>query len=175
MKTKTIPAMKPITDLRDLMIEQLRSLYVAETQVSDYLKQLQDGASDGDLYAIIADYRKAVEDQVLKIKRAFNHLYELKRGETCPTMEYMIREGTATIQRTAEKHVKDAAIVTVLQHIIHYKIASYGAICTYSNQLNHADVAELIHPGLDVEKRTDRKLAMLAEGVLNKRAAAVAD
>ena len=57
-----------------------------------------------------------------------------------------------------------------LQHIIHYKIAGYGSATSYANNLGLLDEAAILHTCLNAEKEFDRKLANLAESVINLRA-----
>lgn len=163
-------AMKSISDLKDLMVEQLRGLYFAETQLKSFLVKVDLLVTQPDLKKILKEYVKENEDQILKLKRAFNHLYVQKRGETCKAMEGLIKESYSLIKKSSEPQILEATIITVLQHIIHYKIAGYGAVCTYAKMLDMLDVAELIHPNLETEKKTDKQLAIVAEEVVNKRA-----
>ena len=71
---------------------------------------------------------------------------------------------------SADPEVMDAAIITALQHVNHYKIASYGAICTYANMLGMYPLAAAIHENLEEEKQMDRKLIIIAEEVVNRKA-----
>lgn len=162
--------MKAIIDLNDLMVEQLRGLYFAEKQVKNFLTKIYPQTTQSDLGRIVRDYMKDNEDQILKLKRVFNDLYVQKRGETCTAMEALIKESKGLVKRSQDPAVLDAVIITVLQHLIHYKIAGYGAVCTYAKMLGLPTVADLLHPNLEIEKKTDRKLAILAEEVINGRA-----
>jgi ferritin-like metal-binding protein YciE len=92
-------------------------------------------------------------------------LFLLKRGEKCEAMEAMLKEAKDLMIRSMDAKVMDAGIITALQHIIHYQIAGYGAICNYANMLSLQPIAQLMHENLEEEKNIDRKLAHLAEEV----------
>jgi ferritin-like metal-binding protein YciE len=92
-------------------------------------------------------------------------LFLLKRGEKCEAMEAMRKEAKDLMIRSMDAKVMDAGIITALQHIIHYQIAGYGAICNYANMLSLQPIAQLMHENLEEEKNIDRKLAHLAEEV----------
>ncbi|MEL7006520.1 MAG: DUF892 family protein, partial [Bacteroidota bacterium] len=110
------------------------------------------------------------DGQLLRLKRTFNLLYTSKQPVGCRAIEIMIDEANDLIKRSADRQVMDAAIVTAMQHILHYQIAGYGAICTYAKMNKLYPVAELMHQNLEEEKRFDRKLAILAEESVNPKA-----
>ncbi len=162
--------MKQIKDLKDLMLEQMRDLYHGEKKLEDLLPLMIENATEPRLKAIFEKYLHGNKDQIMHLRQAFEPLYELKRGETCEAMLAMIKEAHDLIERSVMPEVKDAGLVTALQHIIHYQIAGYGAVCTYAQMLDYEDVANLMHLNLEVEKLSDRMLAVLAEEVINERA-----
>jgi ferritin-like metal-binding protein YciE len=168
-----IYAMKKMVDLNDLMEEQLRDMFDSEKAFSKLLKKVQAKATDEQLKEIVKNYLEENEGQLLRLRRVFDILYKQKRGEKCDAIEAMIREAKDIISRSMDATVMDAGIITALQHIIHYQIAGYGAICNYANTLGHYNVAGLMHQNLEEEKRIDRKLAMLAEGSINIKAKGV--
>jgi len=166
--------MKKIVNLNDLMIEQLAAMYQGEILLCKGLKEIINHITDRELKELVNHYIEENDGQLLRIKRTFNFLYTSKRGEDCKAIEIMIDEARDLIKRSADPQVKDAAIVTAMQHILHYQIAGYGAICTYAKMNNLYPVAELMHQNLEEEKRFDRKLAILAEESVNPKAKEVA-
>ncbi|MEP1097337.1 MAG: DUF892 family protein [Cyclobacteriaceae bacterium] len=162
--------MKKLTDLEDLMVEQLRDLYHAEKELDKLLPVLIRYASDSQLEKVIDQYLYDNEGQIMRLRQVFELLYLQKRGEKCEAINAMVKEANDMIKRSADAAVMDAGIITALQHIIHYEIAGYGAICTYAKMLGKDNIAAIIHKNLDEEKKTDRKLANLAEEVINERA-----
>jgi ferritin-like metal-binding protein YciE len=162
--------MKKIYDLNDLMAEQLRDMFDSEIQLTKEISKLQSAASNTNLKEIIVDYIENNEEQVFRLKQAFDILYQQKRGEKCEAMEAMLKEAKDLMIRSMDAKVMDAGIITALQHIIHYQIAGYGAISNYANMLSLYDIAALMHQNLEGEKKIDRKLAQLAEEEVNLKA-----
>lgn len=162
--------MKRMINLNDLMNEQLRVMFDAEMQVHEALPKIHVKATDPNLRELLEDMKIRNEDQILYLKQAFNLLFRQKRGEKCDAMRAMLQEAMYIIRRSMHPEVMDAGIVTALQHIIHYQVAGYGAICNYANTLGLYEVASLMHQNLDEKKHADRRLANLAEEAINARA-----
>ena len=159
--------MQKIANLNDLMVEQLRSLYHGENDLNELLSTIVKDTHDPLLRQLVNDYLVENESQLLRIRQVFELLFMQKRGETCEAMRAMIKEAQGMIARCTDPEVRDAGLITALQHIIHYEMAGYGAVCTYAKMLERLDIGRLMHINLEVERTADRKLAMLAEGVIN--------
>ena len=152
------------------MVEQLRDLYHGEKRLEELLPLMIQNSCDSELRLILNDYHQMNEEQIMRIRQAFEFLYVPKRGETCDAMIAMAREAEALIVRCGNEEVRDAALLTVLQHIIHYQIAGYGAVCTYAQMLDFDHIAALIHLNLEEEKIVDQRLIRLAERSINLQA-----
>lgn len=159
--------MKKISNLSDLMIEQLRSLYNGEKRLDELLPIMINAAHDPMLRYILKDYHKKNESQIMRIRQAFEQLFVQKRGEICDAMLAMVQETEDLINRCETEEVCDASLITSLQHIIHYQISGYGAVCTYAQMLDFDQVAEILHQNLVEEKSTDQQLITLAEKQVN--------
>jgi ferritin-like metal-binding protein YciE len=163
--------MKKIEDLKDLMTEQLRDLYQAEEVFDVFLPNLMDAINSVALLDLVDEYLRNNEDQIMRLRQVFDQiLFVDDHGEICEAMKAMIKETNDIVNHCTNPSIRDAGIVTALQHVIHYKIAGYGAICSYATALNLLDVAGLIHQNLVEEKKIDAKLALLAEEVINELA-----
>jgi ferritin-like metal-binding protein YciE len=162
--------MKKIVDLKDLMVEQLRNLYNGEKQFDKALPMLSAHVTEPRLKRIIDNYLFDHKGQLMRLRQVFAHLYVQSKGETCEAMKSMIAEAHDIIIRCAHEEVMDAGLITALQHIIHYEMAGYGAVCTYAKMLSLTEIAAILHQNLEEEKRADRQLAILAEEVVNEKA-----
>ncbi len=162
--------MNPILDLNDLMIEQLRELYDAELHLSEFLGEMRLQAVDHQLVKLIEKYQKTSEDNQWVLKQVFNDLFTQKRGAKNEAIRLMESQSNKIINRCKTNEVKDAAIIIGIQHIIHYKIASYGAVATYANVIGLYKDAGKLHELVELEKKTDRHLAMLADSEIDRKA-----
>lgn len=164
--------MNRLVNLNDLMLEQLRELYDGELKIHTLLNKLQEYASHPRLTTLIQHYIDLNEDQQLRIRQVFEMLFTQKRGERAEPIQSMIRKLEELVIRSEDLEIMDAVLIVNLQHIIHYKIAGYGAICTYLKHLGMLEAAEILHQNLEVEKNSDRQFAMIADSFIDREAIA---
>ncbi len=53
----------------------------------------------------------------------------------------------------------------------HYEITRYGTLIAWAQQLGRNDCASVLQQNLDEEKATDKKLTVIAESKVNRKAA----
>ena len=68
----------------------------------------------------------------------------------------------------------DAALIASAQRVEHYEMAAYGTLVAWAEAMGHTEAAELLQATLDEEKATDEKLTEIADGGVNREAAAAA-
>ena len=66
----------------------------------------------------------------------------------------------------------DAALIASAQRVEHYEMAAYGTLVAWAEAMGHTEAAELLQATLDEEKAADEKLTELADGGMNREAAA---
>ncbi|MEQ9050803.1 MAG: DUF892 family protein, partial [Marinoscillum sp.] len=139
-------------------------------QLVSFLEQMRLQASNHLLVKLITKYQRTTDDNHWVLKQVFNDLFMQKRGEKNETIRLMEEQTLDIVERCATPEVKDAAIIISLQHIIHFKIASYGAVATYANIMGLYGDASKLHLLVELEKKIDRQLAMLADGEVDRKA-----
>lgn len=162
--------MKPIVKLNDLLEEQLRDLFDGELQLSSFLSRLLELAADPKLKTIIKEYIECNEEQLMRLRQVFDLLYTQKRGEHCEAMHTLIEEAAEIVNRSKFDQIRDAGIITALQHIMHYKMAGYGAVSNYTSQLDLSNPGAILHTNLENEKQFDQRLAKIADAQVNVHA-----
>ena len=91
-------------------------------------------------------------------------------------MAGLIREGQEIVKEPdADDATRDAGLISAVQRVKHYEIASYGTARTHAKTLNEPDVANLLQTTLNEEAETDKKLTTLAEQQVNAEAASKAN
>lgn len=158
---------KDIFDLYDLMLEQLRDLYDGERQQIKYLEQQSKIAETFELNEFLTYHLKETNRQIRRIEEIFNILKEDPRGESCDGIKGLIKESRKLADRCLNNEVRDAAVITAVQHINHYEMAGYGTAIAYAKALERHDIAELLLETLREEKRADMGLSDLAENRIN--------
>lgn len=156
-----------IFDLYDLMLEQLRDLYDGELQQTKYLEKQSEIAESFDLNEFLNLHLKETRKHVERIEEVFRILNEDPKGESCDGIKGLIKESQKLAGRCINEEVRDAALITAVQHINHYEMAGYGTAIAYAKTLNRHDIAELLLDTLREEKRADMGLSDLAQNQIN--------
>ncbi|WP_372634436.1 ferritin-like domain-containing protein [Fodinibius sp.] len=156
-----------IIDLYDLMLEQLRDLYDGERQQLDYLRKAEEQTNSFELDEIIQMHRRETKNQLERIEEVFDILNEEPSGESCDGIKGIIEEALKLNDRCKNPEVRDAALVTAIQHINHYEIAGYGTAIAYAKAHEQHDIAERLLDTLREEKRADMGLSDLAQDRIN--------
>lgn len=155
----------------DLLLDELRDIYHAEQQLQKALPKMAKKADSDKLCAAFNDHLKETEGQLERLEKVFDILGEKAKGETCPAIEGIIKEGEEGIKDSDDPDVRDAAMIADAQAVEHYEITRYGTLVAWAKQLGKNDAAKLLQETLDQEYEADRLLSKLAEGQLNKEAA----
>ncbi|HEY3332499.1 MAG TPA: ferritin-like domain-containing protein [Capsulimonadaceae bacterium] len=162
----------PLTNLKELYVDELKDLYSAENQLIKALPKLADAASDTKLKTAFTSHLKETEGHVKRLEQIFEALGEKPNGKVCKAMKGLVEEGSEILEEEGAPEVIDAALIASAQRVEHYEIAGYGAARTFAQRLGEADAAKLLQQTLDEEGAADKKLTTIAEGSVNKKAAA---
>lgn len=163
-----------LENLPDLLVRELRDLYSAEQQVARALPKLADGAANGALAEYLRAQLRETEAQIGRLDLMFEQLEAGPRGRRCVGMEGVVREAVNLLDEPWLDLVRDAALVSAVQRMAHYAIASYGAARTMARFLGLSEIASLLSESLAEELTADRALSELAEGDVMPKAMLVA-
>ena len=163
--------MANMTNLRDMLVEELRDIYHAEKQITKALPKMFKAATSEPLKAGFEKHLEETHGQIERLEQCFELLDAKVRGKTCEAMRGIIEEASETMKQDMEPEVMDAALVAAAQKVEHYEIASYGTVMTWAQHLGLDNVAKLLSATLDEEKATDVKLTQLATKDIAARAA----
>jgi ferritin-like metal-binding protein YciE len=158
--------------LKELLIEEMRDLYSAESQILKALPKMVKAASEPELRNAFAEHLEQTKKHVERLETVFEGLGKKPKRKTCRAMEGIIEEGEEMMKQDAEPSVRDAALIAAAQRVEHYEIAGYGTVIAYAKLLQDGAV-ELLQQTLNEEKETDQKLTELAERLVNLEAAAL--
>jgi ferritin-like metal-binding protein YciE len=157
--------MSKTTNLEELLIDELKDLYSAETQLTKALPKMAKAATDENLRAGFEKHLEQTREHIARLDRAMELLEASPKGKTCKAMKGLIAEGEEKIKEDASDAVKDAALIGAAQKVEHYEIAGYGTVRTYAELLGEEEVVELLQETLDEEAETDRQLTQLASSL----------
>ena len=159
-----------ITTLDELLHEELKDIYSAETQLIQALPKMAQGAASKDLRAAFEKHLEQTKGHVQRLEEVFEELGEKTKGKTCQAMKGLIEEGSEVLKADGEDSVIDAGIIVAAQKVEHYEIAGYGSVRTFAQLLGQDKSAELLQQTLDEESEANELLNKLAEDIVNPEA-----
>jgi len=162
--------MVALTNLDDLLEDQLKDLYNAEGQLLKALPKMAKAANEPELKQAFERHTEETREHINRLEQVFEAIGAKPKGKTCLAMKGLIEEAQEVLQEDAEPAVRDAALIAAAQRVEHYEIAGYGTVRTYAKTLGHDDAAKLLQKTLDEEGRTDKMLTQLAETCVNQAA-----
>jgi ferritin-like metal-binding protein YciE len=154
--------------LRDLFLRQLHELRAGERHHAETLVRLAGAAASPELAAALRRHREETlaSGRLGPVplppgpERESHGMYGLMRD----CLELAGSDGV-------EPHVRDAAIIGLVQHVGHDEIAGYGCARTWARLLGLEEAAVAMQRSLSEEKALDTELSRIAE-TLNKAALA---
>jgi ferritin-like metal-binding protein YciE len=165
--------MSTVNTMEKLLVEELKDLYSAESQITKTLPKLVEAASSEDLRGAFQHHLKETEGQIERLDKAFKLLGVSPKSKTCDGMKGILSEGSEMMHETERGQIRDIALISAAQRVEHYEMAAYGTVRSYAEQLNKPEVARLLQETLDEEKTADKKLTEISHKV-NSHAARAA-
>jgi ferritin-like metal-binding protein YciE len=148
--------------LRELLIDELKDLYSAETQITKALPKLVEASTAPSLQQAFEHHLGETKNHVSRLEQIFDRLNESPRGKTCEGMKGLLKEGDERVGEKGDPDVLDAGIIAAAQRVEHYEIAAYGSARTYAELLGEREIARLLSETLEEEKAADTKLTQVA-------------
>jgi ferritin-like metal-binding protein YciE len=160
-----------VTKLDELLEDELKDIYSAETQLIKALPKMAKAAESNDLRAAFEKHLEQTHAHTQRIEEICSDLKITPSGKKCAGMEGLIREGEEIIQSDTEVEAKQAALIGAAQRVEHYEIAAYGTARAHARQLGYLKAIDLLSQTLEEEKETDKKLTKIAVNRVNVKAA----
>ena len=161
---------KDIKNLNDLFMHGLEDLYYAENQIMKALPDMIEKATNAQLRAGFEKHLAETEGQVERLKKVFELMEADPKGEKCPAIDGILKEGKELMGEIGDEDVMDVGLVAAAQAVEHYEITRYGALIAWASELGRNDVIPHLKASLAEEKATDQKLTTLAERRINPEA-----
>lgn len=160
-----------ISNLKDLLVEQVKDLYNSEDQIQQAYGRWKDEASSDDLKQMFDKHIQQSKNRKNDIEAICDELGVSPTGEKCKGTEGLVKEGHDFLGEVEDGAIKDAGLIANAQRVEHYGIAGYGCAATYAERLGHDDAAKKLGNALSDAEDLDQQMSGLAERVLNEEAA----
>ena len=154
--------MTKISNPRDLLVEELKDLHSAETQLLKALPKMAAAASSEELRAAFKTHCEETQGHVDRLNEIGEQLGESMTGKTCKAMAGLVAEGAEVVEEDAEPAMRDLALIGAAQKAEHYEIAGYGTTRTLAELAGEDDIAGILQETLDEEGETDKLLTKIA-------------
>jgi len=160
--------------LHDAFIDELRDVYHAEKQITKALPKMIKAATSDELREAFDNHLEETKGQIARLEEVFASLDEKVKAKKCDGMAGIIEEGSSAMAEDFDEPTMDAALIASAQRVEHYEMAAYGTLVAWAEAMGHTEAAELLQATLDEEKAADEKLTEIADGGINREAAAAA-
>lgn len=161
------------SEFREFFLDGLKDIYWAEKHLAKALPKLQKASTSEELAMA---FEKHTQETILHaeiLEQVFVMLGEKPVAKKCEAMAGLLEEADVIIEDTEDgTMIRDAALILAAQKVEHYEIATYGTLAVFARNMGQDEVAELLGQVLENEKATDVALTTVAEGFINKEAAA---
>src|SRR5512143_3521411 len=100
-----------ITTLDELLHEELKDIYSAETQLIQALPKMAQGAASKDLRAAFEKHLEQTRVRAQRVEEICNDLKIKAEGKTCVGMQGTLKEGDEVLQSDMDAEPKQAALI----------------------------------------------------------------
>ena len=158
-------------EFRDFFIDELKDILWAEKALLKALPKMRKAATGKELAASFNSHLAETEAQISTIEQVFELMGEKPKTKKCDAMDGLISD-TENIIADTEKGsaIRDAGLILAAQKVEHYEIATYGTLAAFADAMEEAKVAKLLRSILRDEKKSDKKLTILALESVNEDA-----
>jgi len=159
-----------MSQLKELMIEELQDLLHAEEQLVSALPKMAKAAHNPKLREAFEKHLVQTQGQVERLHRVFELLGEDPQPKPCRAMLGLLQEGEETITegRDKDEASADLALITAAQKVEHYEISGYGTVRSLARQLGEIEAATLLSHTLGEEESADHLLTQVAKPLVQE-------
>jgi ferritin-like metal-binding protein YciE len=164
-----ITAAAEIDSLEALYVAELQELNSAEAQLSAVLHRLPGTLLNQDLESHLLGYAAEIHSRHEDLERILASWGVDPSAHPDDAMHALVQE-TQKMQQVCAESVRDAAVLSSVQRLVHFKIAGYGTVATYATSLDRIEDASRLAEYADRDKEVDAELSALAKMLINPAA-----
>jgi ferritin-like metal-binding protein YciE len=150
----------------ELFVKELKEIYSAEHQIIEAMPKIIKAATSIKLKDSLQHHLKETRHQVKRLEQVAKELNENISGRHNEAMKGLIKESLMVAKTNFDHMVKDAALISSVQKIEHYEIATYGVLKAFARHLKFKNIEDLLDETAKEEGHANKKLTEIAEGTL---------
>ncbi|QNL48377.1 DUF892 family protein [Olivibacter sp. SDN3] len=156
------------SNFRAFLIEQLKVAYWADKKIVEVLPALQKAASIAKLKEILTIFLEEKKNHIIRLEHAFSRADEPPATKRCQEIIGILAEGNKIMDDTQGRSVlRDVGIIFMAKKLVHYGIATYGALLTLSQIITYEHMDEVLHENLVESEKMDSSLTAIAKNDIN--------
>ncbi len=159
-----------MSELKQLLVEELQDLLNAENQIVGALPKMAEAANDSNLKTAFEKHLIQTQGQVQRLNTALELLGEDTDSKPCKAMKGLLEEGQETMEdgQDRDELSADLALIAAAQKVEHYEISGYGTARCLARQIGEREVANLLSQTLGEEEAADFLLTEITKPILQK-------
>ena len=154
-----------IESLRELYINQLRTMLSAERQITDALPKMIEKSTDLQLKQAFQSHLQETEVHVQRLEQILSESANESDDLKCKVLATMIDDTESVIGDIDDDSVRDAALIASGQRVEHFEMASYGTLRNWAEILGESGHAQLLNQTLKEEQHADQLLTQISDMV----------
>jgi ferritin-like metal-binding protein YciE len=160
--------MSQLTTIKDLLEDELKDLYSAESQLTKAIPKMAKGSNHKELESAFEAHLKETQGQITRLEEVAKLLDTTLTGKKCHGMEGVIEEGAEALEEKGDENVLDLGIIGAGSRVEHYEIAGYTTAINLAKQLGNTKVVSLLSQSLSEEQAADEKLRKIGQQILKQ-------
>ncbi len=154
-----------IDSLRELYINQLRTLLSSEEQITEALPKMISKATDTQLKQALQSHLQETEVHVARMEKILSENGGKADAVKCKITAALISGADEMIKDVTDESVRDAVIIASAQRVEHFEIASYGTVRNWARILGENRHAQILDQTLQEEGHADQLLTSISDRV----------
>jgi ferritin-like metal-binding protein YciE len=156
-----------LSTLQDLLEEQIKDLYSAETQLVKAMSKISKKISSDELKGLFNQHLTETEQQVGRLEQISKSMKMKLTGKRCLAMEGLIAEAIEALSLDGEDDILDLALIAAVRRVEHYEISAYSSARDLAEAIGEEDVVSLLDETLREEEQVEQSLTVLSEDIID--------
>jgi ferritin-like metal-binding protein YciE len=152
-------------NLRDLLVNELKSIYWVEKELTKAIPKMAENATSQELKSSLLKHLAQTKEHATRLEKVFMQFDQQAEAKRCEAIAGLIKDTEETMTKAKKGAVLDAAIIIAGQKTEHFEIAAYGSLISLADVLTESEAEALLSETLEEEKAADEHLTNISKSV----------
>jgi ferritin-like metal-binding protein YciE len=154
--------------LHELLVDELKDLYSAESQLVKALPKMAKASVSAELKQAFSAHLEETKGHVERLKKAFEAINEKPKAVLCKGMQGLLEEGQERIDEDGGDVFGDLALIGAAERVEHYEVAAYTTSIALAKSLGYTEASSLLNETLQEESKTAKLLFALSKPMIKE-------